>query len=45
MSTFFIVHLLDESSEIRADARSQVALDLYDRFEQGKTYHIRFRIL
>jgi hypothetical protein len=39
-STFFVVHLLDESSEIRADAPSQVALDLYDYIEQGKTYII-----
>lgn len=38
--TFFVVHLLDESGEIRAYAYHGVALELYSRFEAGKTYYI-----
>ncbi|KAF9450272.1 hypothetical protein P691DRAFT_774077 [Macrolepiota fuliginosa MF-IS2] len=36
----FILHVLDESSETRAYAFKQVALELYDRFEVGKVYYI-----
>jgi hypothetical protein len=36
----FVVHLLDESSEIRADVQNQVARELYDRLMPGKTYII-----
>ncbi|KAF5357743.1 hypothetical protein D9756_001171 [Leucocoprinus leucothites] len=37
--TFFIVHLLDESSEISAFAEDCVALELYHRLILGKVYY------
>lgn len=36
----FVVHLLDESDEVRAYAMKQVALELYDKLESGKVYYI-----
>lgn len=38
--SFFALHLLDESGEIRAYAYQDVALELYSRFETGKMYYI-----
>lgn len=37
---FFMIHLLDETGEIRAHASSIAARELYDRFEEGKVYDI-----
>ncbi|KAF9450273.1 nucleic acid-binding protein [Macrolepiota fuliginosa MF-IS2] len=37
---FFMLHLLDETGEIRAHADNQIARELYDRFEEGKVYWI-----
>lgn len=46
---FFVIHFLDESEEIRGYVNGAVALETYDRFEEGKTYYIsdfcvRFRL-
>lgn len=36
----FLVHLLDESDELRAYAKKQAALELYNKLEVGKVYYI-----
>ncbi len=36
----FIIHLLDETGEVRAQASSGIARELYDRFEEGKVYYV-----
>ncbi len=37
---FFMVHLLDETGEIRAHVSSGTACELYDRLQEGKVYYI-----